>query len=475
MKTIFGAVDVGASSGRVLSGEFHEGKLSFTEVYRFENRPVEVAGSWYWDFDRIMSGISAGLRELGARAERLGLDVRSIGVDTWAVDYGLIAEGELLAQPNCYRDPANEIGVQKVHDVVAFDELYQISGLQFLPFNSLYQLRRQLETQSNVFGKADNILLIPDLIAYSLTGKLITERTNASSTGLLDAKTREWNKDLAQKLSLPIEKFPPLTDAGQTIGKLSQNFGPRLAETQVVTVCSHDTASAIVGIPSEADEVFYLSTGTWSLLGTELTDPLLSKESMEANFTNELGIDGRVRYLKNLSGLWLLSESQRDWEERGEGVALGELLLAAESADFVHFDVSDPSLVAPGGMPARINALIEQGGQKAPESKAGLVSAILHSLARSYADNLEVLEALTGRECKTLHVIGGGSQNSLLNQLTANYCKVDVVAGPAEATAIGNLMVQVRAAGLIDDSLEAIRSSIIRSGLGLKTYSPESN
>lgn len=475
MKTIFGAVDVGASSGRVLSGEFHNGKLSVTEVYRFENGPVEVAGSWYWDFDRIMSGISAGLRELGARAERLGLDVRSIGIDTWAVDYGLISEGELLAQPNCYRDPSNEIGVQKVHDVVPFDQLYQISGLQFLPFNSLYQLRRQLETQSTILGRANNILMMPDLIAFSLTGKLITERTNASSTGLLDATTREWNKDLAEKLSMPIEKFPPLTDAGQTIGKLARNFGPRLAETQVVTVGSHDTASAVVGVPSEDNEVFYLSSGTWSLLGTELTEPLLSKESMEANFTNELGVDGRVRYLKNLSGLWLLSESQRDWDERGEGVALGELLQAAESADFVHFEVSDPSLVAPGDMPARIKALIEQGGQKAPQSKAGLVSSILHSLARSYAENLKVLEALTGRDCKTLHVIGGGSQNSLLNQLTANYCKVDVVAGPAEATAIGNLMVQVRAAELIGDSLEEIRSTIIRSGLGLKTYSPESN
>jgi rhamnulokinase len=475
MKTIFGAVDVGASSGRVLSGEFHDGKLSVTEVYRFENGPVEVAGSWYWDFDRIMSGISAGLRELGARAERLGLDVRSIGIDTWAVDYGLIADGELLAQPNCYRDPANEIGVQKVHDVVPFDELYQISGLQFLPFNSLYQLRRQLETQSNILGRADNILLMPDLIAFWLTGKLITERTNASSTGLLDATTREWNKNLAEKLSMPIEKFPPLTDAGQTIGKLARNFGPRLAETQVVTVGSHDTASAVVGVPSEDNEVFYLSSGTWSLLGTELTEPLLSKESMTANFTNELGVDGRVRYLKNLSGLWLLSESQRDWEERGEGVTLGEVLQAAESADFAHFDVSDPSLVAPGNMPARIKALIEQGGQMPPESKAGLVASILHSLAMSYAENLKVLEELTGRDCKTLHVIGGGSQNALLNQLTANYCKVDVVAGPAEATAIGNLMVQVRAAELIGDSLEEIRSTIIRSGLGLKTYSPESN
>jgi rhamnulokinase len=472
MKTIFGAIDVGASSGRVISGEFQDGKISYTEVYRFENAPVELSGSWFWDFNRIMSGISAGLRELGARAERLGSDVRSIGIDTWAVDYGLVADGHLVAQPNCYRDPANDIGVQKVHDVVPFEQLYQISGLQFLPFNSLYQLARQQEVQSEVLDKADNILLLPDLIAFSLCGKLITERTNASSTGLLDARTREWDRGLAQKLSIPIEKFPPLTDSGQTIGKLVGHYGPRLAETEVVTVGSHDTASAVVGVPSEANEVFYLSSGTWSLLGTELSEPLLSQESMEANFTNELGVDGRVRYLKNLSGLWLLSESQRDWEERGEGIPIAELLRAAGDTDFVLFDVSDPSLVAPGNMPARIRELIEQGGQTAPDSKAGLVASILHSLAKSYADNLRVLEALTKRECKTLHVIGGGSQNALLNQLTANYCEVEVVAGPTEATAIGNLMVQVRAAGLVGESLGAIRSSIIRSGLGLKSFTP---
>ncbi len=473
MKTLFGAVDIGASSGRVMAGVFDGEKLSLTEAHRFPNGAKQEGDNLVWDFDQLLTGTLTGLRELGARAEKLGLDVSSIGIDTWAVDYGLVSDGKLIANPNCYRDPKNELGVELVHGAVPFAELYAHSGLQFLPFNSLYQLRRQLEVEADLLEQAEHILMIPDLLGYFLTGNIATERTNASSTGLLNAKTKDWDHDLANQLGIDLTKFAPLADAGDSLGKLNRNLGPRLAGTEVVLVGSHDTASAVVGVPSLGSAPFYLSSGTWSLLGTELPNPVLTEASMEANFTNELGVDGRTRYLKNLSGLWLLSESQRYWSEAGEPTSLAELLEeAGRVSNPAIFDVSNPSLVAPGDMPGRIGKLIAEAGGAIPATKGEVVASIMHSLASSYASNLETLQELTGKNCGKLHVIGGGSQNKLLNQLTADYCKVEVIAGPAEATAIGNLMVQVRAAGLVADSLDAIRGSIMASESGMVSYQP---
>lgn len=473
MKSLFGAVDIGASSGRVIAGVFDGEKLSLTEVHRFPNGAKQDGENLVWDFDQLLSGTLTGLRELGARAEKLGLDVTSIGIDTWAVDYGLVSDGNLVANPNCYRDPKNNLGVDLVHSEVPFAELYSRTGLQFLPFNSLYQIRRQLETESERLEQCDHLLMIPDLLGYFLTGTVATERTNASSTGLLNAKTKDWDDELANRLGIDLSKFGPLADAGASLGKLNRNLGPRLANTEVVLVGSHDTASAVVGVPSVDGAAYYLSSGTWSLLGTELRDPVLTQASMEANFTNELGVDGRTRYLKNLSGLWLISESQRTWSEAGDPTSLMQLLLEAEVvSNPAIFDVSDPSLIAPGDMPKRIKELVAEAGGPSPETKGELVAAILHSLAASYASNLKTLQELTGTKCQKLHVIGGGSQNTLLNQLTADYCNVEVVAGPVEATAIGNLMVQVRAAGLVAGSLEAIRESIIASEFGLISYRP---
>jgi rhamnulokinase len=475
MKKLFGAIDIGASSGRVIAGLFDQGKLSLTEVHRFPNGAKQLGDDLVWDFDQLLAGALTGLRELGARAERLGLDVISIGIDTWAVDYGLVARGELIASPNCYRDPKNNLGVELVHSSVDFAQLYATSGLQFLPFNSIYQLRRQAEQQSEALERAEHILMVPDLLGFFLTGNLATERTNASSTGLLNAQTKQWDSDLAERLGIPINKFAPLRDAGEELGSITRSLGQRLASTKVVLVGSHDTASAVVGVPSVEEDVFYLSSGTWSLLGTELPNPVLTKASMEANFTNELGVDGRTRYLKNLSGLWLLSESQRTWSEAGETISLTDLLEeAVRVANPAIFDVSDPSLVAPGDMPSRIEKLITAAGSPVPANRGELVASIMHSLASSYASNLKLLQKLTGENCSKLHVIGGGSQNRLLNQLTADYCQVEVIAGPAEATAIGNLMVQARAAGLVGDSLEAIRASILASDFGLDSYLPQS-
>lgn len=474
MRTLFGAIDVGASSGRVIAGEFTGKELVLTEVYRFPNFSAEIDGRLVWDFENLLAEIRSGLQKLREKAQTLNLEIRSVGIDTWAVDYGLLANGKLLMQPNCYRDPLNLVGVDWVHSRVPFEELYRISGLQFLPFNSLYQLARQRTLDSKTLNQAEHIVMLPDLIGYFLTGKLKTERTNASSTGLLNAVTRDWDRDLAVKLEIDVDKFPELADAGDQLGQLKEDFGPGLAGVNVVLVGSHDTASAVVGVPSREPGFAFLSSGTWSLLGAEISEPVLSQSSMSANFTNELGVDGRVRFLKNLSGLWLLSEVIRDYELNGQNVDLAVLLdQVRHISPPQRIVVEDPDFVAPNQMVKKINNQLLNSGQQKAESIEELTAIILHSLAKSYAVGFAKLSDLTQRHFSEIHVIGGGVQNQLLCQLTANATKSRVYAGPVEATAIGNLMVQVRAAGLVGPELEDIRRVILDSGFEITEYLPQ--
>lgn len=471
MKTLFGAIDIGASSGRVIAAVFQNGKLTMNEVHRFPNAPKQAGDRLIWDFDELLSQVRFGLRELGARAEKMNLEVKSVGIDTWAVDYGLVSDGHLVTQPNCYRDPQNDLGVRLVHEKLSFSNLYKINGIQFLPFNSIYQISKHKELFPTEFAGAKHALMLPDLIGYFLTGKMMTERTNASSTGLLDATSREWSSEVADALGIDVSLFPKLANAGEELGVLKPGFGPRLAKTKVVLVGSHDTASAVVGVPAPQPNFAFISSGTWSLLGAEIAEPILSPESKDANFTNELGVDNRVRYLKNLSGLWLLSESIRFWNSLGQPQDLQQLLKdAASYSDPVILDVNDPSFIAPGDMPLKIARQLEAAGLRAPNSPAEYVAVILHSLAKQYAIALEELSELTGLQFDQLHVTGGGSQNQLLCELTAKYCKLEVIAGPIEATAIGNLLVQARAAGLTGSTLEELRKVILDSDFQLKRY-----
>lgn len=466
MRTVLGAIDIGASSGRVVAGLFQDGKLSLSEVHRFPNEAIEQDGYLVWDYPKLLSEIRRGLRELGARAERLDLSVTSIGIDTWAVDFGLLFQGDLIQNPYSYRDPSNDVGVRSVHEKISFAELYEKNGLQFLPFNSLYQIERIMKLNPGLLSRADRLLLLPDLIGYSLTGEMATERTNASTTGLLNVRTREWDDELLALVGLRKDSFPALRDAGDELGELRDDFGPRLNGTRVILVGSHDTASAVVGVPATEPNFAYLSSGTWSLLGTELDAPVLSSESRQANFTNELGVDGTVRYLKNLSGLWLLTESLKDYERQGAQLDFDELLIAAKDLRPEQvIDVTDSIFTEPGGMVSKISRQLQTSGQLGPSSPAELVAIILHSLARSYAENFKSLESLTGRRFKELHIIGGGSQNSLLNRLTAEYSGIEVISGPIEATAIGNLLIQLRAAGLQDGNRFDLRNVILRSQL----------
>jgi rhamnulokinase len=451
------AVDLGATSGRVMIGRVGPGILALESVARFPNGPVERADGWHWDFSALFGAVVAGL----ADAVRTEPDVASIGVDSWAVDYGLLRGGELLTEPFHYRDERTTAGVAAVHERVPFADLYRRNGLQHLPFNTLYQYAVEKR-----LSEAEASLLIPDLVAYLLTGQRVAERTNASTTGLLDVRTRAWDRELAERLSIPSAILPPLVDPGAVIGSLTEEMAARIrAPLDVIAVGSHDTASAVVAVPLSTPNAAYISCGTWGLVGLELDAPIVTDAAREANFTNEGGVDGRVRFLHNVTGLWLLSETVRAWEqEDGASIDLPELLAAASRVDApaVLFDANDPALAAPGEMPSRIAAVLRAAGGAVPEGRAAFVRVIVESIAAAFADAVRTAGRLADREVDVIHVVGGGSLNELLCQATADRSGLPVLAGPVEATALGNVLVQARAHGWFgtDAPLEVLRDAV---------------
>ena len=448
----FAAVDLGATSGRVMIGRVGADRLDLEQVARFPNGPVRRADGLHWDFaalhDHVLDGLAEALRREPA--------IESIGIDSWAVDYGLLRDGDLLAEPFHYRDERTARGVDEVHAITPFAELYGRNGLQFLPFNTLYQYR-----VDPLIAGADAALLIPDLLAFLLTGRAVAERTNASTTGLLDVRTAQWDLDLATRLGIPERVLPDLVDPGETIGRLRPEVARRIGgDLPVVAVGSHDTASAVLAAPLTSPDPAYISCGTWGLVGLELAAPVVSDAARAANFTNELGVDGRIRFLHNVTGLWLLSETVRQWEgEDGAPIDLPALLddAAAVTDEVPLFDADDPSLSAPGDMPARIAALL---GEAAPESRPAFARSIVESIAAAFADAVHDAATLAERQVDSIHLVGGGSLNRLLCQATADRSGVPVLAGPVEATALGNVLVQARAAGTAHDSLAQLRALV---------------
>ncbi|QFU88913.1 rhamnulokinase family protein [Amycolatopsis sp. YIM 10] len=438
MDPVFAAVDLGASSGRVVTGRFGDGTLELTEVHRFPNEPVTSDGVLRWNIQALHKGLTEGLRAALARHGELA----GIGIDSWAVDYGLLdASGSLLANPVHYRDPRTAAGVARVHEGVPPSRLYATTGIQFQPFNTVFQLATE------DLSAVSSVLLVPDLLSYWLTGEMGTERTNASTTGLLDPHTGDWSAELFAELGLSPELFPPLRDPGVAAGTYQG--------CPVWTVGSHDTASAVVAVPAASDNFAYISCGTWSLVGLELDAPVLTEQAREANFTNERGVDGTVRFLRNVMGLWLLQEVQRDL-----GMSLGYLLdAAARSTPWRSVvDATDPRFLPPGGMAARITEACRDAGQPAPRDPGELARCVLDSLAIAYRDAIADAAALAGRPVDAIHLVGGGAHNELLCRLTAEACGLPVHAGPTEATAAGNLLVQARAAGVVDGGLRDLRA-----------------
>ncbi|HEY4626797.1 MAG TPA: rhamnulokinase family protein [Blastococcus sp.] len=469
------AVDLGASSGRVMAARVGDGRLDLHEVHRFANRPVRAGGTLYWDVLALYAGVLDGLRAAG-RDDAGHLD--GIGIDSWAVDYGLLdADGALLGNPLHYRDTRHESGVSAVHAAVPAEELYRVNGLQHLPFNTVFQLAARRDSAQ--LDAARRLLLIPDLLAHWLTGAEGAEVTNASTTGLLDAATRGWSWELIDRLRLPRALFPPLRQPGDRLGELRADV---LAETglagpvPVTAVGSHDTASAVVGVPAEGDRFAYISCGTWSLVGVELEKPVLTEAGRLAGFTNELGVDGTVRYLRNVMGLWLLQESLRTWTAAGLSADLPDLLQAAAR---VHgfpavIDPDDARFLPPGDMPARIAQVCAQTGQPPPQSQAETIRCILDSLALAYRRTVRRAAELSGRDVDVVHLVGGGARNELLCRLTADACGLPVVAGPVEAAALGNALVQARAGGAVSGGLTELRA-LLRATQNVRIYRPSTS
>lgn len=434
--------------------------LTIETVHRFANSPVRLGDGLHWNILELYHQVLAGLR----LAVQQRPELISIGIDAWAVDYGLVEGDRLVGVPFHYRDERSAPGVESVHATVSQNDLYAAGGLQFLPFNTIYQLA--VDAEQGIVDADTMMLMIPDLLGFWLTGVKITERTNATTTGLLDLVDGTWNIPLLTKLALPETLFPAIVDPGARIGALRTSVRLEIGaerDIDLVAVGSHDTASAVVAVPMTSREAAYISSGTWSLVGMELDQPVLSDPS----FTNEGGVDGRVRYLRNVMGLWLLTESINSWVRAGETVELAELLAqaAACSEPVAVFDANDPSLLPAGNMPARIIELCGRDQLPVPAAPAEFVRSICESLAAAYATALDDAERLSGTTISTVHVVGGGSQNALLCQLTADRSGRKVLAGPVEATAIGNVLVQARAAGLVGGSLEDLRALVARKFL----------
>lgn len=470
------AVDLGASSGRVLAGHFDGDRLAFNEVTRFANGPVRVGPSRYWDMLSQWTAILGGLREAGQRE----WDIRSVGVDTWGVDFGLLGRGdELLGNPYHYRDHRTDGIFDKAFARLGKAEIFAETGLQFLQFNTLFQLLAMRLADSPLLDMAESLLLMPDLFHWMLSGVKANEFTNATTTQLFNPASRAWSQRICERFELPPRILGTVIEPGTLLGPLLpaviEETG--LRNTQVVAPGTHDTASAVVAVPAESaisdrPDWCYISSGTWSLMGVELPGPLLTAECLRLNFTNEGGVGGTIRLLKNIAGLWLVQECRRVWELAGcqyDWAQLSQMATAARPLAAL-VDPNDASLLAPANMPQAIRDYCSRSGQWVPDNEGAVIRCALESLALKYREVLESLESLLGTKIKTIHLVGGGVQNRFLCQATADAANRVVVAGPVEATAMGNLLVQAMAAGRLA-TVADIRG-VVRRSSACERYEP---
>ena len=460
------AVDLGAESGRVVLGRFDGGRVSLEEVHRFPNVPIRLPDGLHWDVLRIFCEIKDGLAKAGRE-----LQIEGVGVDSWGVDFGLLdREGALISNPYHHRDARTNGMMDRAFGLVPQEEIYKTTGIQFLPINTIYQLLAM--RGSPLLAASETLLLIPDLMNYWLTGERACEYTNATTTQLLDLEDGGWSQDLLNNLDFPSRIFapivPPATELGLPLPDVAEEVG---AAPPVFAVASHDTASAVVAVPAQGDDFAYISSGTWSLVGVESPWPVVTREAMDANFTNEGGFGNRTRFLKNVMGLWLLQECRRQWAREGNEYSYEELARLAEDAPSGPLvDPDHPAFLAPGDMPARIRRFCDETGQRPPEEPASVARCVFESLALKYRCAIEKAKRLTGQNIGTVNVVGGGSQNALLCQLTSDAARLPVVAGPVEATAMGNVMVQAFAQDRVG-SLEEIRA-VVRDSFAASTYEP---
>ena len=462
------AIDLGDSSGRGIVGSFNGKKLTLSENHRFSNDPVITNGRMYWDILRIFHEIKQSIGKTVVSGEKIS----TMGIDTWGVDYALIgADGQMLSNPVHYRDTRIDGAQELVGNVIDPNELYGIAGIQTINFNTIYQLA--VEDPEKIRNAA-RMLNIPDLLNYFLTGKMCNEYTILSTGALLDAARRDYAWSIIDRLGLPRRLFGEIVQPGTDLGCLLPQVQSETGKTglRVFTVASHDTASAVLAVPTQEKDFIYISSGTWSLMGTELPEPLINEASRELNFTNEGGALGKIRFLKNIMGLWIIQESRRQWKREGNEYSFAQMeAWARECAPLRCFvDVDDPSFARPGNMPEQIREYCRRTGQYVPQTVGEVVRCIYESLALKYRSVVEKIQKLRGKSAKVIHVVGGGTKDRFLSQMTADASGIPVAAGPEEATAIGNLMMQAIASGEVADLAQA--REIISASFDLKRYEP---
>jgi rhamnulokinase len=465
----FLAFDLGAESGRAMSAHLRAGVLDLVEVCRFANEPVRVDGSLYWDAARLWLQMVRALDQAAASP----VPLESIGVDAWGCDYGLLGEnGELLGNPYHYRDSRTDGVMADVFARVSRARIYDVTGIQFLAFNTLYQLVAAVRSTPRLLDAAMQFGTVPDIFNYWLTGELRAEYTNATTTQMIDARRRDWAVELLRELDIPTRLLPPLVEPGSMLGSLQASVCRTLSGTPVVAPACHDTASAVASVPASGGRAF-LSSGTWSQLGTEVAQPIITPRARDLNFTNEGGVAGTTRLLKNIGGLWLLQSCRRDWAAGGRPYDYDELIAAAEDDRLAFrslFDPDDPSFLHPPRMTEAIGAYCRRTAQMEPDGAPALTRAILESLAFKYRVVVDALEQLTGTPITEVQIVGGGSRNRLLNQFTADATGRVVIAGPVEATALGNVAMQMVATGAVSGIAEARR--LIETSFPVERFAP---
>ena len=465
------AIDLGAGSGRAVLGTLTDERLHIKELHRFPNRPVELAGHLHWDFVRLFSEMQNGLR---ACAADVGGNLESMAIDTWGVDYALLAnDGSVLGQPFAYRDSRTDGAMEMFFSVIPRERVYALTGIQFMQLNTLFQLFAMLQQTPRLLAAASDLLFTPDFYNYLFTGEKRTEYTIATTSQMFNHRSNSWDEELLRALRLPAGVMKEIVEPGAVLGNLDETIARELGlpRVPVVATASHDTASAVAAVPAEGSDWAYISSGTWSLMGIEIPRPIINDDALKCNFTNEGGVGRSIRFLKNIGGLWLLQECKRIWEKE-RAVAYDELIGAATvAAPFkMLIDPDAPDFLNPADMPAAICAFAARTGQPAPTTKGEFVRSILEGLALKYRFVLDQLRTLSPQPVNRIHIIGGGSQNTLLCQFAANATGLRVIAGPVEATAMGNLMVQALGLGYVGSVSELRR--VIRASSEVIEYSP---
>lgn len=467
------AFDYGASSGRLIMSKFDGEKIELEEIHRFSNDPVTLKGTFYWDFLRLFHEMKAGLK----KAANKKVKISSIGIDTWGVDYGLLDEKDnLLGNPVHNRDKRTETALKEIEEGgISFKEIYDVTGIQYMALNTLFQLHAEKKYNSHILDKAKTLLFMPDLFTFFLTGEKHAEYTIASTAQMIDAKSRNWAMDLLKKLELPTEILQDIIGPGTIAGYLTEDIQKEadLPAIPVVAVGSHDTASAVAATPLYSKDSAYLSCGTWSLLGMEIDEPIINEKSLQYNFTNEGGVENKIRFLKNINGLWIIQNLRKVWSEKVQPVSFPDIIAAAKAAENKHFiiDPNDSSFLAPLNMAEAIVKYCEEKGQGTPEGLGEIAMAVYNGLTQEYKANVEALEKITGKTVDVINMVGGGIQDQFLCKLTANITGKTVLAGPVEASVLGNILMQLMALGEIKSLEEGRR--IIRNSFEVRKFRAE--